>query len=545
MGYKIRSSFLSQPWFDEIVAGTLDMYHRGEDLANSPLTRTGRKLAWRNEWHWTLFDPSSPESLEAGLREREKELIKLYHGMKKDGYDGSIVAVWFDGDGQVHLYDGFHRLAIMRYLGIEADINVETIWWRKDFDFPLADTLMALPRVGRCTYQPVDDERVKDFPTDRQDSPARLEYILRNTVGETVLDIGCSEGYFSRELTKRGYKVTAIDSDRGKVAVTRYLSIINNLEVDCRLGNGEEFLKSNGGFDNVLYLSVFHNTIFTSGVAKAFMELRKLRGRAKRVFFEVPDGAREPQWVQLSAGKPLFHFKGREFEASIEDATGLRVIDNYSGFRPMLLLAQIGSPKPALFRHISRKEWRENSAWEKKWWKDCSNTYSEQVLQDMYARYMKLDQLAGPRCSFNLGGKSVVDIGGGPVSLLLRCENFSKAVVVDPCTFPDWVAERYKLAGITLVKQPAEDISFSKEFDEAWIYNCLQHVRDPERVIQNAIASAHKIRVFEPLEIGTHPGHPHNLSQDVLDGAFGRQGLVDERGGNPGEICYFGVFSYE
>ena len=28
--------------------------------------------------------------------------------------------------------------------------------------------------------------------------------------------------------------------------------------------------------------------------------------------------------------------------------------------------------------------------------------------------------------------KSVLDIGGGPVSLLLKCENFKKAIVVDP-----------------------------------------------------------------------------------------------------------------
>lgn len=545
MSYKIRSSILTAPWFDKLVADTLSMYFRGEDLANSPLTKVGRKLAWRNEWHWTLFDPKSPEELESGLREREEVLIELYHSMKETGYNGSIVAVWFDKDGQVHLYDGFHRLAVMKYLGIEADINAETIWSCKDFDFPLVDTLMRLPRVGKCTYEPVDDERVKGFPVDRKDSPARLEYILKNTVGETVLDIGCSEGYFSREMAKRGYKVTAIDSDQGKVAVARYLSIINNLDVDCRLGEGEDFLEYNNGFGNVLYLSVFHNTIFTSGMAKAFLELRRLRGKAKRIFFEVPDGAREPQWAQLSAGKPLFHFKGKEFEALIEDTTGMKIIDIYHGFRPMMLLAQVGSPKPASFRTISRKEWREHNDWEKNWWEDCTNTYSEQVLQEMYAKYMKLDQFAMPyRYQFDLKGMSVVDIGGGPVSLLLRCKNCSRAVVVDPCDYPNWVLERYKLAGITLIKKPAEDVAFDKEFDEAWIYNCLQHVRDPGKLIQNAMASARKIRVFEPLEVGTHQGHPHNLSQDVLDRAFGKQGLTDERGGKPGEIYYFGVFSY-
>jgi len=168
------------------------------------------------------------------------------------------------------------------------------------------------------------------------------------------------------------------------------------------------------------------------------------------------------------------------------------------------------------------------------------------MLQEMYVGYMKLNQFAGGSRShsFNLRGMSVIDIGGGPVSLLLRCENFSRAAVVDPCDYPKWVADRYKLANIEYTKKPAEDISYDKEFDEAWIYNVLQHVRDPVKVARSAVVSARKVRVFEPLEVGVHKGHPHNLTVDALDEAFGREGLVQEYGGKPGDIYYFGVFNY-
>lgn len=546
MPYTISSRFLSVPWFERLVAETLDMYLRGEDLADSPLTRVGRVLAWRNRWHWTLFNCTSKETLEKGLREREKTLIELYHSIQEKGYDGSIIAVWFDDDGQIHLYDGYHRLTIMKYLGIEVEVNVETVWWSKDFDFPLRSVLEKLPRVGQCTYEPVDDERVKDFPTDRQDSPARLKYFLRNLAGKTVLDIGCSEGYFARELAKRGYEVTAIDSDRGKVAVTRYLSTINNLEVHCELGVGEEFLKKSPGFDNVLYLSVFHNNIWNTGTARAFLLLRHFKGKAKRLFLEVPDGPREQQWVQKSAGAPLYHFKGRKFELALEEATGMRLADRYHGFRPIyqLVLDPGHLVTPA---RVNWKEWRRHNEWESNWWDNCQNTYGEQLLQEMYIRWMKLDQFASKKkpYTFDLGGRSIVDIGGGPVSILLRCENFSRAIVVDPCKFPNWIHERYQLAGIEFVNQPGEKVTLNGKFDEAWIYNCLQHVQDPVRVIKKAISLARKIRVFEPLEVGIYPGHPHNLTKEDLDEAFGKEGLVLDRGGKPGDVYYMGVFSYD
>ncbi|MCK4814734.1 hypothetical protein KA005_03105 [bacterium] len=148
------------------------------------------------------------------------------------------------------------------------------------------------------------------------------------------------------------------------------------------------------------------------------------------------------------------------------------------------------------------EKWFEALAWEKQWWDDCTNTYNEEKKQLHYASLMGLDQFKEiiPRTKqgfqFNLRGKSILDIGGGPISLLLKCVNFSKAVVVDPCNFPGWILERYKAHNIGFINNPAEEIELSG-FDEVWIYNVLQHVIDPEEVLMLAKKTGKVVRIFE------------------------------------------------
>ncbi len=193
---------------------------------------------------------------------------------------------------------------------------------------------------------------------------------------------------------------------------------------------------------------------------------------------------------------------------------------------------------------LTPEQWKTHNEWERKWWGNCANTSEEQLKQEIYAEYMRLSLLAVGGHWFDLKRRSVLDIGGGPSSLLLRCKNFSRAVVLDPCGFPEWVSERYKAAGIDHIREMAEEYSAQAVFDEAWIYNCLQHVRSVEAVVRLAVSSAKKVRIFEYLNIGVCPGHPHNLTRDLLDGLFGKQGLIEKHDGLVHGEIYYGVFNY-
>lgn len=159
---------------------------------------------------------------------------------------------------------------------------------------------------------------------------------------------------------------------------------------------------------------------------------------------------------------------------------------------------------------------------ESEYWGDCTNTFDEDQKHYVYASYMGLDKVG---YSFNVHGRSIVDIGGGPTSMLLKTINIGEALVVDPLQYPAWTYARYKTKGINCFVMRGEDFNDGK-FDECWIYNCLQHTDDPAKIIANALRSAKTLRIFEWVDIPAHEGHPQEITKKFLDDAIGSTGDV-------------------
>lgn len=190
-------------------------------------------------------------------------------------------------------------------------------------------------------------------------------------------------------------------------------------------------------------------------------------------------------------------------------------------------------------------DWNKEQQWEKEWHGNCVNSYNEETKQFVYARKMGLRFQHDGKTPYNfdMEQKSILDIGAGPYSLLLKCSNFSKATAADPCDYPKWVYERYHSANIETMIVSGEKISLENIYDEVWIYNVLQHVQDPEKIIQNAKNHSKIIRLFEWIENGISPGHPHNLTKIDLDKWLGGDGKAENlnESGCVG-LSYYGIF---
>jgi hypothetical protein len=145
--------------------------------------------------------------------------------------------------------------------------------------------------------------------------------------------------------------------------------------------------------------------------------------------------------------------------------------------------------------------------------------------------------------SFDAGKKRILDIGGGPVSMLLKCNNLVEGKVCDPIDYPNWTKERYSIHNISVNVVSGEEID-ETDWDEVWIYNCLQHVDSVERIINNAKRAAPVLRIFEWINIPPHPGHPHMLTKELLDSLIALPGsgtvTLSERGCYG--TAYYGVF---
>jgi len=203
--------------------------------------------------------------------------------------------------------------------------------------------------------------------------------------------------------------------------------------------------------------------------------------------------------------------------------------------------------------------WQNAQEWEQNWHGNCINSINEEIKQLVYAEKMGLVRTPTPKTPYNfdLQGKSILDIGGGAYSLLLKCTNFAPYIphadkatgVIDPLMdqYPKWVRDRYLTMGIAYMQTTGEDARKSlgpdSIFDEVWLYNVLEHTYNPKKIIQNALALGKIVRIFEWLDTVENIGHPQVLTGDKLNEWLKGTGKVEfiNQNGAVGK-AYYGIF---
>lgn len=154
---------------------------------------------------------------------------------------------------------------------------------------------------------------------------------------------------------------------------------------------------------------------------------------------------------------------------------------------------------------VSSERWHEAQA--------AEITVATYDRANSHAAYRKIFSYFG--IDTNQHGKVIVEVGCGPYPAVLYCVNV-KAVVFEPL----WTKPAYCEKDIEW-KQMAFEDSGNLSADETWLFNVLQHVRDPELVIAKAKQVANTVRFFEPVDYPTCIYHPHTFTEDDFKRWFG------------------------
>lgn len=175
----------------------------------------------------------------------------------------------------------------------------------------------------------------------------------------------------------------------------------------------------------------------------------------------------------------------------------------------------------------------EAQAEELSFWLSPGAELGEQLKQLTYAPLLGLEFEHDGNSPYviNKPGQSIIDIGGGPVSLLLKTNAGAKAVI-DPCHYPDWVQSRYEQNGVNWLREVAEmrQTGLVGTADEVWLYNVLQHTTDPQQIFANVLAYLKPGGVFrfvDWIETDTNVAHPISLTVDDINGYLSAAGFTN------------------
>lgn len=150
--------------------------------------------------------------------------------------------------------------------------------------------------------------------------------------------------------------------------------------------------------------------------------------------------------------------------------------------------------------------------------------------------------------SFDCAGKSIIEIGPADYPALTYCRNYSRGYIIEPMP-SSILKELIAGTGLQHFALPSEQISWDESFgrvDEVWLFNVLQHVKDPDIIINQCKEHAARICFFEPINCGTNVAHLWSFDLEYFQKHFGD--CVKHYPGNPNAVnfhtheCAYGIW---
>jgi SAM-dependent methyltransferase len=125
---------------------------------------------------------------------------------------------------------------------------------------------------SHSSYQTFDETEITKQQQGVSAKKLQALQLPDDMTGKSVLDIGCSEGFFSRACAKRGAgPVLGVDTGLGRLMYGKFLALSEGLKITYKMSVFPD-RKIQGKFDYILCLSVLHHFLIQKDLWKVLTE---------------------------------------------------------------------------------------------------------------------------------------------------------------------------------------------------------------------------------------------------------------------------------
>ena len=166
---------------------------------------------------------------------------------------------------------------------------------------------------------------------------------------------------------------------------------------------------------------------------------------------------------------------------------------------------------------ITKERWNEAQKAEREFHNDESLESAIDHYQNSYNQYfdyLNIDKIK----PINSESKLILEVGCADIPSLTFCGGY-EGIIIEPMPSP-FLEKLISNFPILLIKDTVENAEIPF-VDEAWIFNVMQHIIDPELFISKIKHSANTIRFFEPINTDYNVCHPQSYTLEFFKDHFG------------------------
>jgi ubiquinone/menaquinone biosynthesis C-methylase UbiE len=160
------------------------------------------------------------------------------------------------------------------------------------------------------SWQSIADEWVSHADTNDYRNEFLMPIMLAmvgDVAGLDLLDLGCGEGGYGRELARRGARVVGIDGSPRLIEVARQRAASDNVTVDLRCANANQLNGiADASFDRVL---ASMSLMDMEGYPGAIREVARVLRPGGELLMSITHPcfqARVSRWITAERGQPMF-----------------------------------------------------------------------------------------------------------------------------------------------------------------------------------------------------------------------------------------------